>query len=185
MAAVCGDGRFVGMITVSSVTLSTGTCPDPLRAFTAPVVRQRDGGSTGIGELSGWTALRTADYDLRPAARDEGTTAGFLTAVAAEILLAVDGDLGDIEDALLLDPVRLADLSGALDGTDGGTLRGLLDQLAALLQLDAYGCLIITDLDPLGDGTAALERALEDAGFTTESEERDVWWLITSATEPE
>jgi hypothetical protein len=167
------------MATISSVTLSTGTCPAPLRAFTAPVGPERG----GAGALSGWTALRTADYDLRPATADEGTTAGFLAAVAAETLLAVDGDLGDIEDALLLAPECLADLPD--DEITDGQLRGLLDQLVALLQLDAYGCLIVTDLDPLDGDTSVLESALEDAGFTTESEDRDVWWLITTATEPE
>jgi hypothetical protein len=183
------------MATISSVTLSTGTCPDPLRAFTAPVLRSQRDREAEDGALTGWTALRTADYDLRPATADEETTAGFLAAVAAEVLLAVDGDLGDIEDALLLDPVSLAALQ---EGDPGSDLRDLLDQLVALLQLDAYGCLIVTDLDPLRGGddgedededrdgdTSALEAALEDAGFTTESEDRDVWWLITAAAQPE
>lgn len=175
------------MATIRSVTLSTGTCPDPLRAFTAPVSWSQRNRKTGVGTLTGWTALRTADYDVRPATADEETTAGFLAAVAAEVLLAVDGDLGDIEDALLLDPVSLAALQ---EGDPGHDLRDLLDQLVALLQLDAYGCLIVTDLDPLRDGdgdgdTSALEAALEDAGFTTESEDRDVWWLITTAAQPQ
>lgn len=162
------------MAQITSVTLTARGCPEPLRAFTAPVERTVKKIPTEVGAITGWTARGIGGYARRfgPFSPQRHPW-DFLAAVATETLALKERIPEFIEDALLIDASSLT-----TEVTARKSLPKLLEELIRLLQWDG-GCYVVTDLQDLAEDAdcAAVESALEGAGFTT-NEDRELWELI-------